>query len=344
MSGEPTHFQVDDKAAELEINANAMGVKVNAKPASLQVVSKPGAPVVPVPHPAVFVPPVTAPVVTSPYYPAPYYPSPLVVGHRRTVRRRHHFFDAHPSMGNSYFKKEDIPRKVPSKTSTKVEHEKQISKKSEISKQSGISKNPKSSKKAGNKAHKRQWIQRIPVLAQMVSYTPVSNIRVHPLVQRFIAASQAAMRAAIPRPMYGLSQQSFTPLGQPLSYVSAGYSPGLGMAGGQARSSIHRAIFLPALPGYQSMQAMSPLLPTPQQPLSSPSMLRAPISGFNGYYDPILTRDFIPDFNTPALPRVQVPTARTLIPNGWPGGLMYPGYTPLGMFTDNTEVVLVHPT
>ncbi|CAB4043645.1 Hypothetical predicted protein, partial [Paramuricea clavata] len=27
MSGEPTHFQVDDKAAELEINANAMGVK-----------------------------------------------------------------------------------------------------------------------------------------------------------------------------------------------------------------------------------------------------------------------------------------------------------------------------
>ncbi|KAK3703953.1 hypothetical protein QZH41_003850 [Actinostola sp. cb2023] len=41
-SGEPSHFQVDDKAAEIEVNANPAGVKVIAKPASLQVVAKPG--------------------------------------------------------------------------------------------------------------------------------------------------------------------------------------------------------------------------------------------------------------------------------------------------------------
>ena len=38
------HFQVDDKSADLEINANSAGVKVKAKPASLQVVSRPGSP------------------------------------------------------------------------------------------------------------------------------------------------------------------------------------------------------------------------------------------------------------------------------------------------------------
>ena len=40
--GAPSHFQVDDKSADLEINANSAGVKVKAKPASLQVVSRPG--------------------------------------------------------------------------------------------------------------------------------------------------------------------------------------------------------------------------------------------------------------------------------------------------------------
>ena len=41
-AGAPSHFQVDDKSADLEINANSAGVKVKAKPASLQVVSRPG--------------------------------------------------------------------------------------------------------------------------------------------------------------------------------------------------------------------------------------------------------------------------------------------------------------
>lgn len=349
MSGEPTHFQVDDKAAELEINANAMGVKVNAKPASLQVVSKPGAPAMAIPHPAVYAPPDQgyhmAPYYPAPYYPAPMYPSPIlsapapmVLGHRRTVRRRHHFFDVSPSTENWNFKKEKIPRKGGSlKNSKKDKHIQQISKKSEISK-SEASKNSKDTRKTENKSRKRQWIQQVPVLAQVVSYNTIP-IRVHPLVQRLFA-SPAAMRNTVPRPMYGLSQQTFSPLSQKLSYIS----PGLGEASGAFRSSIHRSIFLPALPGYQNMQTLSPLAVSPlRQPWSNPSMLHAPLPGYNGYYDPILTRDFIPDFSNVGFPRVEVPTPRGMIPNGIPGGLMYPGYTPLGMFSKNTEVVLVHP-
>ena len=53
QTGEPSHFQVDDKAAEIEVNANPAGVKVNAKPASLQVVAKPGTPAVPIFHPSI---------------------------------------------------------------------------------------------------------------------------------------------------------------------------------------------------------------------------------------------------------------------------------------------------
>ena len=345
MSGEPTHFQVDDKAAELEINANAMGVKVNAKPASLQVVSKPGAPAMAIPHPAVYAPPDQgyhiAPYYSAPYYPAPMYPSPIlsapapmVLGHRRTVRRRHHFFDVSPSTGNWNFKKEQIPTRGSSSIISKNDkHVQQISKKSKISKKPEALKNSKDSRRTENKSHKRQWIQQVPVLAQVVSYNPIP-IRVHPLVQRLFT-SPAAMRNTVPRPMYGLRQQTFSPLSQQLSY----FSPGLGETNGAFRSSIHRSIFLPALPGYQNMQT-SPLAVSPlRQSWSNPSMLHAPLPGYNGYYDPILTRDFIPDFSNVGFPRVQVPTPRGMIP----GGLMYPGYTPLGMFSKNTEVVLVHP-
>ena len=333
MSGEPTHFQVDDKAAELEINANAMGVKVNAKPASLQVVSKPGVPAMAVPHPAVYVPPEPYHVAPA-YYPGPIYPMPMTIGHRRTVRRRHHFFDANPSMGNWNFKKEKIPNES--------EHSKHIYKKSEISRKSKVAKNSKNSKNNAHNgetnARKRQWIQQVPVLAQVLPYNPI-QIRVHPLVQRLFA-SQAAMRNVVQRPIYGLSQQTFSPWMQRLSYIS----PSLGQDSAGIRSSIHRTIFLPSLPGYQNMRTLSPLaMSSIHQPWSNPSMLHAPLSGYNGYYDPILTRDFIPDFSNPGFPRVQVPTPRTLIPNGIPGGLMYPGYTPLGMFSENTEVVLVHP-
>lgn len=337
MSGEPTHFQVDDKAAELEINANAMGVKVNAKPASLQVVSKPGTPAMAVPHPAVYVPPVD-PYHIAPFYPAPIYPSPMVVGHRRTVRRRHHFFDMNPNTGNWNFKKGKIPGKVSPKFAKKVESS--ISKKSEIYKKSEVSEKSEESHKSGKNPQKRQWIQQVPVFAQMVSYNSVP-IRVHPLVQQLFA-SQAAMRDSVPQPIYALGQRTFSPWGQRLSTISPGY--GFGEASGDTRSSIHRAIFLPALPGYQNMQALSPVAASPfRQPWSNPTMLQAPLSGYNGYYDPILTRDFVPDYSNADFPRVQVPTPRGLIPNLVPSGQMYPGYTPLGMFSENTEVLFVHP-
>jgi hypothetical protein len=73
-SSEPEvgHFQVDDKSADLEINANSAGVKVKAKPASLQVVSRPGA------HPSTPIVPI-API--HPYY--HHYP------------HYHHYFDAY---------------------------------------------------------------------------------------------------------------------------------------------------------------------------------------------------------------------------------------------------------
>ena len=67
QTGEPSHFQVDDKAAEIEVNANPAGVKVNAKPASLQVVAKPGTPAVPIFHPSVHL--------------APHYSAPPLIHH-----------------------------------------------------------------------------------------------------------------------------------------------------------------------------------------------------------------------------------------------------------------------
>ena len=349
MSGEPTHFQVDDKAAELEINANAMGVKVNAKPASLQVVSKPGAPAMAIPHPVVYAPPEPYHIAHAPYHIAPYYPppvlsSPMVLGHRRTVRRRHHFFDMNPSTGNWNFKKGRIPGKdTSSKISKDNEQAKRISKKSEIltkseaSKNSKVSRDSKDSQKIEKNSRKRQWIQQVPVLAQVTAYDTMP-IRVHPLVQRLLA-SQAAMRNTVPRPMYALRQQIFSPLSQRSSFIY----PSLGEPIDSLKRSVHRTIFLPALPGYQNIQAISPMVSAMHQPWFSPNMLQAPVSGYHGYYDPILTRDFIPDYSNAAFPRVEVPTPRGLIPNGIPSGIMYPGYTPLGMFSENTEVLLVHP-
>ena len=350
MSGEPTHFQVDDKAAELEINANAMGVKVNAKPASLQVVSKPGAPAMAVPHPVVYAPPEPYHLAQDPYHFAPFYSPPVlsspgILGHRRTVRRRHHFFDVNPSMGNWNFKKGKIPGKGTSpKLSKHDEHAKHISKKSEISgkpeasKNSEVSRDSKDSKKTEGNSRKRQWIQQVPVVAQVVPYYNTMPIRVHPLVQRFLA-SQAAMRGMIAQPM--VSQQTFSPWSQRSSLIYPAFNFG-GPSGG-LRRSVHRAIFLPSLPGYQNTQIISPLVSAMHLPWTSPNMLHAPVSGYHGYYDPVLTRDFIPDYSNAGFPRVQVPTPRGLIPNGIPGGIMYPGYTPLGMFSENTEVLLVHP-
>lgn len=107
QSGEPSHFQVDDKSAEIEVNANPAGVKVNAKPASLQVVAKPGTPAIPVYHPAIHV--------------APHYLPPPII-HREPAmfyEHRHHHH-CHPpycfgrSRGWFYagLRRDDLPKPV----------------------------------------------------------------------------------------------------------------------------------------------------------------------------------------------------------------------------------------
>ena len=73
QTGEPSHFQVDDKAAEIEVNANPAGVKVNAKPASLQVVAKPGTPAVPIFHPSIHLAQHYAPPPVIHHQPATFY-------------------------------------------------------------------------------------------------------------------------------------------------------------------------------------------------------------------------------------------------------------------------------
>jgi hypothetical protein len=95
QSGEPSHFQVDDRAAEIEVNANPAGVKVNAKPASLQVVAKPGAPAIPVYHPAIHI--------------APHYLSPPMI-HREPAmfyhghhHHHHHCFPYCNGMSRGWF-------------------------------------------------------------------------------------------------------------------------------------------------------------------------------------------------------------------------------------------------
>lgn len=75
------HFQVDDKSADLEINANSAGVKVKAKPASLQVVSRPGA------HPPTPIVPI-APL--HPFYHHPHHHYYPYLGGFRRSRRPYH--------------------------------------------------------------------------------------------------------------------------------------------------------------------------------------------------------------------------------------------------------------
>ena len=102
--GAPSHFQVDDKSADLEINANSAGVKVKAKPASLQVVSRPGSA-----HsfsspvsldPQAYVPP--PPVEMHLYHQRPHHHRHY--HHRRHHRRHHHHEDFEPErFSGSYF-------------------------------------------------------------------------------------------------------------------------------------------------------------------------------------------------------------------------------------------------
>ena len=50
QSGQPTHFHMEDRGPEIQVTADAEGVKINAKPAGLNVVAKPGHIPATIPH------------------------------------------------------------------------------------------------------------------------------------------------------------------------------------------------------------------------------------------------------------------------------------------------------
>ena len=141
QSGEPSHFQVDDKAAEIEVNANPAGVKVNAKPASLQVVAKPGTPAIPIFHPAIHL--------------AQHYAPPPVIHHHPAMFYHGGYHLPFGPFGHDWFyngvKRQRFPR--PSKDETVVRTHK-----SDIPRTSD--------NKRGSKSRKRQFISAAPKLVQ----------------------------------------------------------------------------------------------------------------------------------------------------------------------------------
>lgn len=138
QTGEPSHFQVDDKAAEIEVNANPAGVKVNAKPASLQVVAKPGTPAVPIFHPSIHL--------------AQHYAPPPVI-HRQPAVFYHgcsHFPFCHPWFYNG-IKRGKLPRPG-NDQKTKRAHKSDI---------------PRANKRKSDvQSRKRQFIFAVPQLSQ----------------------------------------------------------------------------------------------------------------------------------------------------------------------------------
>lgn len=146
QTGEPSHFQVDDKAAEIEVNANPAGVKVNAKPASLQVVAKPGAPAVPIFHPAVHL--------------AQHYAPPPVIHHDPALfyHGGYQFPFGHDWFYNG-IKRQKFPK--PRKDEVEVRTHK-----SDI---------PRSKhRKKVSKSHKRQFISAVP---QFALPSPLASLR-----------------------------------------------------------------------------------------------------------------------------------------------------------------------
>lgn len=141
QSGEPSHFQVDDKAAEIEVNANPAGVKVNAKPASLQVVAKPGTPAIPIFHPAIHLAQHYAPPPVIHHHPAMFYHSGC---HLPFVPFCHNWF-------YNGVKRQRFPR--PTKDETEVRTHK-----SDIPRTSDH--------KKGSKSRKRQFIYATPKFVQ----------------------------------------------------------------------------------------------------------------------------------------------------------------------------------
>ena len=170
QTGEPSHFQVDDRAAEIEVNANPAGVKVNAKPASLQVVAKPGTPAVPIFHPAIHV--------------APHLDPPPIIHHdpvfyHEGVGPYDSFHHGH-SMGWSYFglKRNQLPSDQREYRGTN-EHKKERSHKSDIPKYSHAT---SYSKPKYSSNQKRQFIQASPSLGPL-SYGSLLPLQMVPLQQ-----------------------------------------------------------------------------------------------------------------------------------------------------------------
>lgn len=151
QTGEPSHFQVDDKAAEIEVNANPAGVKVNAKPASLQVVAKPGTPAVPIFHPAIHL--------------AQHYAPPPVVHHHPVMF--YHGCHTFPYCHNWFYngiKREKFPR--PRKAEVNVRTHK-----SDIPRAHHHKKDVKT--------RKRQFISALPQLVQPSSLGALSGLNAY---------------------------------------------------------------------------------------------------------------------------------------------------------------------
>ena len=172
QTGEPSHFQVDDRAAEIEVNANPAGVKVNAKPASLQVVAKPGTPAVPIFHPSIHM--------------APHFEAPPMIYHQPAMFYHHgdHFpysqFHHGHSLGWSYLglKRNQLPS-VHVKSDDTNERKKERSHKSDIP-HIGNKVDISTTKRHSNR--KRQLIQAPPLL-QPSSYGTLSPFGLGPLQQ-----------------------------------------------------------------------------------------------------------------------------------------------------------------
>lgn len=151
QTGEPSHFQVDDKAAEIEVNANPAGVKVNAKPASLQVVAKPGAPAIPIFHPSIHL--------------AQHYAPPPVIHHHPVMFYHGGYHLPFGPFGHNWFyngiKRQRFPR--PGKDETEVRtHKSDIPRTREH--------------KRGSKSRKRQFISAVPKFVQPSSLASVGAL------------------------------------------------------------------------------------------------------------------------------------------------------------------------
>ena len=340
MSGKPTHFEIDDTAKKLQIDAKVTEVKMNNKPASLQVLSKRGTPSLAIPYP----PPMYAtpePYHMAPYGTAPthfhdsyYFTSPPLLkatdsNHEHKSRKRlHHNFDTSDNAGNLNSKKKEIPKR---KWKTSKSYGRTFTK-------FNMPDKPAKMKTTPHIQHlrKRQWIQSAPTFVQVAPYN-VLPLQINPSVQRYAEARAAAMRNTIPGPFTMISPQLLSPkLFSPWNERYLLTNPTLSYTNGAQRSSIDKAIFTPGLSTYGNLQRVPPLvMPTTPASVSNPLMFQNSLLDFGAYYKPMLAQNFIPDYRYQSYPKVQAPISRTIIPTGITRGLIYPSYTSLGMYTQS---------